>query len=113
MGMGKVTTWFMTPEELAEYVAKHPIKSSESKEAKFSTEAIDYKVIKERKKEAMKGKRIIDQVDKDAIHKLFMAGTRLEDIAKSLKVSMGNLNNYILQQRKINPEKWPYRTKGK
>jgi hypothetical protein len=112
MGIGKVTTWFMTPEELAEYVAKHPIKSTEqSNVAKFSTEAIDYKVINERRKEAMKGKRIIDQIDKDLLHKLFISGRRFEDIAKSLKISMGILNNYIKEQRKLDPEKWPYRIK--
>jgi uncharacterized Rmd1/YagE family protein len=112
MGIGKVTTWVMTPEELAEHVAKHPIKSTEqSKEAKFSTEAIDYKVINERRKEAMKGKRIIDQIDKDLLHKLFISGRRFEDIAKSLKISMGVLNNYINEQRKLDPEKWPYRNK--
>jgi YesN/AraC family two-component response regulator len=110
MGIGKVTTWYMTPEELAEYIAKHPIKSSEQpNEAKFSTEAIDHKLVAERRKEAMKGNRIIDQVDKDALHKLFISGTRLEDIAKSFKISMANLNNFITKQRKIEPEKWPRR----
>jgi hypothetical protein len=113
VGIGKVTVWQMTEEERLAYIEKHPIKSSESNEAKFSMEEIDYKLVAERRKEALKGKRIIDQVDKNAVHKLFMAGTRLEDIAKSLKISMGNLNNYIVQQRKINPEKWPYRMKGK
>jgi hypothetical protein len=113
MGIGKVTVWQMTEEERLAYIEKHPIKPNEQSEAKFSTEAIDYKVINERRKEAMKGKRIIDQVDKNALHKLFISGRKLEDIAKLFKISMGNLNNYIMEQRKLEPEKWPYRTERK
>jgi uncharacterized Rmd1/YagE family protein len=112
VGIGKVTKWQMTEEERLAYIEKHPIISTEqSKEAKFSTEAIDYKLVAERRKEALKGKRVIDQVDKDLLHKLFISGRRLEDIAKSLKISMGILNNYIQEQRKLEPEKWPYRIK--
>jgi DNA-directed RNA polymerase specialized sigma subunit len=112
MGMGKVTTWFMTPEELAEYVEKHPIVSTKQpSETKFSTDAIDHKAVAERRKVALEGNRIMDKVDKDVLHKLFMSGRRLADIAKSLKISEGNLSNYIQKQRKIEPEKWPCRIK--
>jgi DNA-directed RNA polymerase specialized sigma subunit len=114
MGMGKVTTWFMTPEELADYVKKNPITSTKQpSETKFSTDAIDHKAMAERRNEALKGKRIMDKVDKEVLHKLFISGRRLVDIAKSLKVSEANLSNYITKQRKIEPEKWPLRKQKK
>jgi YesN/AraC family two-component response regulator len=110
MGIGKVTVRHMSEEERLAYIEKHPIvPTKQPSETKFSTDAIDFKAVAERRKEAIKGKRIIDQVDKDAIHKLFISGRRLEDIAQSFKISMSNLNNYIKEQRKINPEKWPRR----
>jgi hypothetical protein len=109
---GKVHEWKMTEEERLAYIEKHPIVSSKQpSETKFSTEAIDFKAVAERRKEANQGKRVIDQVDKDLLHKLFISGRRLENIAKSLKISMGILNNYIQEQRKLDPEKWPYRIK--
>jgi hypothetical protein len=110
MGIGKVTIWKMTEKERLAYIAKHPISSSDKpKGVNFSTDNIDYKVVAERRKVALEGNRIMDKVDKEVLHKLFMSGRRLEDIAKSLKVSSANLNDYIKDQRKIEPEKWPYR----
>jgi YesN/AraC family two-component response regulator len=110
VGIGKVTVWKMTEKERLAYIAKHPIVSTKQpSETKFSTDAIDHKAMAERRKEALEGNRIMDKVDKAALHKLFMAGTRLGDIAKSLKVSEANLTNYIQKQRKIEPEKWPLR----
>jgi DNA-directed RNA polymerase specialized sigma subunit len=113
VGIGKVTVWKMTEKERLAYISKHPITSKKQpSETKFSTDAIDHKAIAERRNEALKGKRIMDKVDKEVLHKLFMSGRRLEDIAKSLKVSEANLSNYIQKQRKIEPEKWPRRKQG-
>jgi hypothetical protein len=111
--LGKVTVWYMTPKELAEYVAKHPIKPSDKPQGvTFDTDAIDHKKVKERKKEALVSRvTIMDNVDKDALHQLFMSGMRVEDIAKSLKITVANLYSYIKKQREIEPEKWPYRFK--
>lgn len=110
MGIGKVTVWHMSEEERLAYIAKHPISSSDMpKGVSYSTDNIDYKVVAERRKVALEGNRIMDKVDKVAIHKLFMSGTRLVDIAKSFNISEANLNTYISQQRKIEPEKWPKR----
>jgi DNA-directed RNA polymerase specialized sigma subunit len=110
MGIGKVTKWQMTEEERLAYIEKHPISSSDMpKGVTYSTDNIDYKVVAERRKVALEGNRIMDKVDKEVLHKLFISGRRLGDIAKSLKVSEANLSNYITKQRKINPEKWPKR----
>jgi DNA-binding CsgD family transcriptional regulator len=102
----------MTEEERLAYIEKHPIITTEiPKEAKFSTDAIGFKVNAERKREAFKGKRIIDKIDKNHLHKLFMQGKTLEQIAQALGISSTTVNNYIRQQRQTEPDKWPYRVK--
>jgi transposase len=108
--LGKVTEWKMTEEERLAYIAKHPIKPSDKPQGvTFDTDAIDHKKVKERKKEAHVSRvTIMDSVDKEALHELFMSGMRVEDIAKSLKITVANLYSYIKKQREIEPEKWPY-----
>jgi hypothetical protein len=111
--LGKVTVWQMTEEERLAYIAKHPIKPSElPKGVKFDTDTINHKLGAERRKEALKGKTIMDAVDKDLLHKLFISGKRLAIIAETLNISEANLHAYIAKQRKIDPEKWPNRVKG-
>jgi hypothetical protein len=111
--LGKVTVWKMSEEERLAYIEKHPIKPSDKPQGvTFDTDAIDHKKIQERKKEAHVTRvTIMDNVDKDALHQLFMSGMRVEDIAKSLKITVANLYSYIKKQREIEPEKWPYRFK--
>jgi NADH:ubiquinone oxidoreductase subunit E len=115
LSLGKVTVWQMTEEQRQAYIQKYPIVPTEKpKEAKFSTETIDHVKTNERKKESLQKRkitRIIDSVDKEELHRLFMAGEKLEYIAKNLNISYANLNNYIKEQRKSNPDKWPYRAK--
>ncbi|SDM18127.1 hypothetical protein [Bacillus sp. OK048] len=112
MSIGKVTVWYMTEEERLAYVAKHPIVPTG--EAVFSTETIDYKKVSERKKEALQRKgKLIDSVDKDTLHKLFMSGETIPEIATALNISISVLNKYIGDQRKIEPDKWPIRSKGR
>jgi DNA-binding CsgD family transcriptional regulator len=102
----------MTEEERLDYIKKHPIVPTEKpKEAKFSTDAIDFKVNAERKREAFKGKKVIDKIDKNHLHRLFIQGKTLLQISDALGISATTVNNYIHQQRKSNPEKWPYRSK--
>ncbi|MFJ5713153.1 hypothetical protein [Neobacillus sp. NPDC093127] len=110
--IGQVHVWYMTPEELAEYVKKHPIiPTGKPPVAKFSTDTIDYKSAGERKKEAFKGKKVMDGVNKDKLHKLFIKGETLDEIAAVFNVNPSTLNNFIKQQRDKDPEKWPYRAK--
>jgi hypothetical protein len=104
MSIGKVHVWYMTPEQLAEYVKKHPIVPTGK--TSFSTEAIDYEVINERKKEALKGKTIIDKLDKNKLQKLYMEGSTIPDIAQEFDINKSTLKNYIYAQRKVDPEKW-------
>jgi DNA-directed RNA polymerase specialized sigma subunit len=111
--LGKVTVWYMSEEERLAYIAKHPIKPSDKPQGvTFDTDAIDHKKVQERKKEALVSRvTIMDNVDKDVLHKLFMSGMRVEDIAKSLKITVANLYSYIKKQRELDPDKWPYRLK--
>jgi DNA invertase Pin-like site-specific DNA recombinase len=112
MSIGKVTVWQMTEEERLAYIAKHPIVPTG--ETVVSTENIDYKVVNERKKEALDRKgRLIDKVNKDNLHKLFMSGETIPEIAKILDISVSTVNKIIGEQRKIKPDKWPIRSKGR
>jgi 23S rRNA pseudoU1915 N3-methylase RlmH len=110
--IGKVTVWKMTEEERLAYIKKHPIvPTGKVTGATFNEvpEKQREKAIENSMKIRNEGKRIIDHVDKDLLHKLFIKGEKLDYIAKKLKISSAILNNYIKEQRKINPEKWPYR----
>ncbi|OIK13557.1 hypothetical protein BIV60_13760 [Bacillus sp. MUM 116] len=115
MSIGKVTEWRMTEEERQAYIVKHPIRPTKKpRGVQFDTDVIDYKKANECKKEFLRrrGKKI-DRVDKDMLHKLYMSGKSLPDIAGAINISLANLNRYISEQREINPEKWPYRLKRK
>lgn len=106
---GQVKVWYMSEEERLSYIAKHPIKQDEKpKGAIFSTDAIDYKAVNESRKETIRkqGVRLIDDVDTDALYKLFKSGVKLNDIAQTLGITNATLNNYIKEQRKKYPEKW-------
>jgi hypothetical protein len=41
--IGKVTTWQMTPEQLAEYIEKHPRKPMKTPKRSSTIDHIDYK----------------------------------------------------------------------
>jgi transcriptional regulator with PAS, ATPase and Fis domain len=107
MSLGKVTVWYMTEEERLAYIAKHPIVPTDPKEAKFSTDNIDYEKTNERKKEALKGKTIKDKLDKEKIHKLYMQeGKSLAEIANGLNINASTLSTYVFKWRQVNPEQW-------
>lgn len=113
---GQVTVWYMTPEQLAEYVEKHPIvKTEKPKGAEYSMDKVDFKAVSENRKDTFRkqGVRLIDDVDTNRLYKLFLSGMKLGDIAKNLGITTATLNNYIKEQRKNDPEKWPYRGAGR
>jgi DNA invertase Pin-like site-specific DNA recombinase len=95
---GKVTTWFMTPEQLADYVKKHPI--IESERPKGSTFA-DVKDAQYRK---AKQEKLIDK-----LRELYLSGMSFPKIAEELSLGESTVKNWITEQRKMNPEKWPRR----
>ena len=110
--LGKVTVWQMTPEQLAEYVEKYPIRPTEKpKGAAFD----DIHAYGERKKKInpdgpkKTGKRITDGIDIEKFNKMFRSGVKLADIATAFNISIFTVHNYIKEQRKKDPEKWPYR----
>lgn len=53
--IGKVHEWKMTPEQLAEYVAKHPIKPSDPRKVKNKDFADQHEYNDRRRKKEMKG----------------------------------------------------------
>lgn len=110
MSIGKVHEWKMTEDERLAYIKKHPIvKTAHKFGAQFSTDAIDYTQLNERKKEAFKDKKIIGEHIGSKIHQLYMKGAALKDIATELDINLSTINSYIRAQRKTNPEKWPSR----
>lgn len=116
--VSKVTTWQMTEKERLAYIKKHPIRPTKAKKGSSFANIHDYgerkkQIIKEAKESGKKNKRIIDSVDTDLLHKLFMDGEKLEYIAAKLKISMPILNNYIKEQRQVDPDNWPYRERRK
>jgi DNA invertase Pin-like site-specific DNA recombinase len=108
MSIGKVTVWQMTEDERLAYIEKHPIVPTG--ETNFSSESVNHKLAAERRKEALEGNRIIDGVDKDLLHKMYMDGVTLPKMAEEFNINRSTLNNYIFKQRKINPDKWPIRS---
>ncbi|MGG3798949.1 hypothetical protein [Metabacillus fastidiosus] len=106
---GPVTTWFMTEEERLAYIAKHPIKPSDKPKG---SSFVDVHSHGERSKQ-MKRSTLMDKVDKDEFHRLYMLGHTQESIAKNLNISVTLVNNHIERERKAEPEKWPYRLKRK
>lgn len=105
---GKVHEWKMTEAERLAYIKKHPIVSYEKPSGSTFVEIHDsqYKKAKEDKK--IKD-RVIDGLDKDAIHKMYMEGETLNAIAKKNFVSRASIAKLIQEQRELEPEKWPYK----
>lgn len=58
----------------------------------------------------MNPKAIIDEA---VVHKLFMAGVTVDDIADEIDINVNTAYKFIAKQRKLNPEKWPIRKLGK
>lgn len=110
MSIGKVTVWKMTEEERLAYIEKHPIISTEKPKG-TTFESITEMQKKKAEENVKKQKRltIAETIDNEKLHKLFMNGEPLNSIAKKLFISSSTLNNYIKEQRKIEPEKWPSR----
>ncbi|WP_240414998.1 hypothetical protein [Paenibacillus periandrae] len=52
-------------------------------------------------------------IDEDIVHKLFMAGVHVDDIADQIDINVNTLYKFIAKQRRLNPEKWPIRKLGK
>jgi DNA-binding NarL/FixJ family response regulator len=95
---GKVTTWYMTPEQLADYVKKHPIQSTER--PKGSTFA-EIKGAQYRKSQQEK---LIEK-----LHELYTSGMSFPEIANELSLGESTVKNWVTDQRKLDPDKWPRR----
>lgn len=104
---GSVTVWYMTEEERLAYIAKHPIVPTEKPKGVAFSDIHSYG---ERAKKENKSPRIIDGVDVNKLHKLFVKGEKMKDIANALNIKEHILSKYISQQRKVEPDKWPFRT---
>lgn len=111
MSLGKVHVWKMTEKERLAYIEKHPIIPTERPSGGTFSNINTMAVAPEKK--GKKGPKIIDSVDKDELHRLYLDGITFPKMAKALNISEANIGNYIKQQRKSNPEKWPYRIKMK
>ncbi|WP_066316847.1 hypothetical protein [Bacillus sp. FJAT-29814] len=111
---GRVHTWKMTDEQRSDYVKKHPIVPTDkpSGTSLVNVSEMQYSKAKENSLETRRkqSNRIIDGVDTDYLHKLFLAGESLSYIAKALKINESTLNNYIKERRQVEPEKWPRRS---
>lgn len=108
---GKVHVWRMSEEERLEYIKRYPIKPYNGKRV---IKTIGAFATEEEKKEFYNNRgtnraSVMDKVDKEKLHEMFMAGEKLSYIAAVLKISPANLSNYIKKQRKLNPDKWPRR----
>jgi hypothetical protein len=112
MSLGKVHVWKMSEEERLAYIEKYPIVPTEKPKGAGLSAITDMQYEKSQKNR-YQGKGIMDSVDKDHLHKMFMAGETLDVIAKNLKISDSTLNNFLNKQRKLEPEKWPYRDRGR
>lgn len=100
--MSKVTVWYMTEEERLEYIKKHPIIPTEK------PSGTDFATIKE-----MKGKKgrnkILNNVAEAKIHKMFIDGIPIKEIAQEVGLSFATIQKFIVLERKNDPEKWPRR----
>ncbi|MCM3763480.1 hypothetical protein [Neobacillus niacini] len=114
---GRVHTWKMTEGQRSEYVKKNPIVPTDkpSGTGLVNVSEMQYSKAKEKSLETRQkqSNRIIDGVDTEYLHKLFMQGIPLSYIADALKITLSTLNNYIKEQRKVEPEKWPRRSDRK
>lgn len=104
----------MTEEERLAYIAKHPIVPTEKPllptfvnvtPEKYKQAAANTK----RTKRMTQGTSVLDRVDKAEIHKRYMDGEIIEDIAAALKIPLGTLNYCIGKFRELEPERWPRR----
>lgn len=112
MSLGEVIVWKMTEEERLEYIKKHPIVPTERPSGSAFTEITEMQLkraVENSKNNRMKAKKIMDDVDTDKLHELFISGMTIDKIAESLNITTGTLNNYIKIQRKTEPERWPHR----
>ncbi|KEF40156.1 hypothetical protein M670_00172 [Schinkia azotoformans MEV2011] len=114
---GKVHTWYMTPEQLADYIKKNPIiPSGKPRIEAFS----DVHTFDERKKKTIENQikkrranSFMNNVDHEKLHKLFLKGHTIPNIAKLLDMPVSRVHGFIKKQREINPEKWPKRVSRK
>jgi hypothetical protein len=107
---GKVETWYMSEEERQAYIKKHPIKPEQpSRGSTFAS--VNVAPSKQAIENRMRSrtKRLMQDVDKELLHQLFMDGEKLASIAKVCGISEATLHNHIKEQRKIEPERWPHR----
>jgi hypothetical protein len=112
MGLhGEVTVWYMTEEERLAYIKKHPIIPTEKPKGVELANITDAQYQRARESRFKQHQSsVMDKVNKVELHKLYMDGEKLKDIAKMVGVTVHSLDKYIRDQREINPDKWPYRT---
>jgi DNA invertase Pin-like site-specific DNA recombinase len=109
MSLGKVTVWQMSEEERLAYIKKHPIIPVEKPKGTGLTNISEMQVskAKQRKKE----NRILDTMDLELFHDMYVEGNRLEDIANTFNISIYTVHSYLTELRKKDPEKWAFRKK--
>lgn len=112
MKVGEVKTYRMPEEERLAYIAKHPIVPAE-KPTSFAIVGPSEEQIKNAKANSQKARqqkpKLIDEIDKEQLHKLFMAGYQIADIADVFKMTENQLHYIIRQLRNADPIKWPKR----
>lgn len=109
---GEVTTYQMSEEERLAYIEKHPIVPAEkAKSTNFSipTKEQHENAVVNSKKARQQKPKLIDEIDKEHLHKLFVAGYRIADIAKTFNVTQNQLSYFIRQLRNADPGRWPKR----
>lgn len=109
--IGQVKTWYMTEEQRLAYIAEHPIVPTDKPNG--STFESVYTINMNQNKEQKKRPSIMDKVDKEDLHRRFLAGEKLKNMANHFDVTIQTLDKYIRKQREIDPDKWPYRTNRK
>lgn len=113
MSHGEVRTYYLSEEERLAYIAKNPIIPTGRPVGTMVAKATDIQQERSKESRLRSKKLVMDDVDTDDLHRRFMSGKRLDDIAAALNISVANVNNYIKNQRKIEPEKWPKRSQGR
>ena len=108
---GEVIVWQMTEEERLAYIKKHPIIPTDAKGSTFTLPISD-----ERKKQAyenqLKTRRensVLNKIDINKLHELYMKKIRLADIADTFDVNINSITGVIQKLRKEDPDKWPRR----
>jgi DNA invertase Pin-like site-specific DNA recombinase len=116
MSIGKVTVWYMTEEERQAYIKKYPIIPTERPSGATFESVKEQQYAKAMENSAQSRAQrgsILENLNEEKVHKLFISGETIHDIAFALKISVSTLNRFIGEQRKIDPEKWPIRSKGR